>query len=302
MNKKALKYLRRGLRHERSLLPSLSARFTLSATLGSRAILTRARYLRQRHRPPIFPLPIVDVAMSQLPHARRRILCFPTQSQYPGSLASLKRVCDRRDTTRGHPTPWRENPRRYKPEDQENRLAGVIQVGIVCVEIDTGVSSSNIQTEIRQWQSILLPRSPEKEATVLTKSTRTYIILFLQPNHERAESISQQRGKEAESGSGPDSESRSRERQRSCSSLFRRSQSTVAIVLLEISKSVISKRYIMPGPILVQFWSNVSSIVSGIAARRAPTSAEAERSSEPGGGCSWTESAFDWTGWTRLLD
>lgn len=51
----------------------------------------------------------------------------------------------------------------------------------------------------------------------------------------------------------------------------------------EISKSVISKRYIMPSQILVQFWSNSGSIVSGVTTQQPPPPPEAQRSLDEAG-------------------
>lgn len=70
-------------------------------------------------------------------HARLRILSFPTPEPIT-RVASLKRTCDRQYVTRSHPTRVTcEKPGDTTEGSKRNRLAGVIQIKIVCVEIDT---------------------------------------------------------------------------------------------------------------------------------------------------------------------
>ena len=74
----------------------------------------------------------------------------------------------------------------------------------------------------------------------------------------------------------------------------------------ENPKSFISKRYIMPGQILVQFWSNSGSTVSVVTTQRPPPPTEAEKSLETGRYCGWTEIGLSpyltWTKSAGMLD
>jgi len=187
-----------------------------SAHLQRGALFTEAQKMGSEHQAPgedtyetgsgqsIFPLPSADT-----PRRINDSMLDPVGPFLPrarvdnrgGAVATLTSAYVTSSyVTRKSSDPWWEIRDVYVPDAQEE--AALIRVELECVETDTGLAFDRRRFSPRQhWQSILLPRSCE-EVAMSNRSQHSTSSSSLQPME--SESLSQQRGKEAESGSGPE--------------------------------------------------------------------------------------------------